>query len=210
MTQQEIAEAIKSWLPSGWAASDTPNIDAINGAAALGLAYNYAQLDYAQAQSRVQTATGENLDNIAWDFFGQSVTRFPGESDGAWRLRLWANLRIDSQTKECIEGAILQLTGLIPVIWTAYGDTGLGVNYALGVSPLAGYMPFWYHITVFRYGSPFIQLFGGLGQGLYLGGPGALYDPTMSGEYISDAAITQVLDRFTAAGVTYELDIIDL
>lgn len=213
ISTNEFVDLLKDWLPAGWAGSETPNLDALLSGPAAGFAFNSEQLYYTKLQMRVQTATGENLDAIALDYFGTQVARLPEESDGAFRLRLLANLRIDSQTRVCIETAILQLTGLIPVIWEPFraADNGAyGVNLVYGHSTYGGGEPYYYHITVFRRASPFIAVFGGYGAALYYGGPGAYFDPAFFAEYISDAAINQVLQRLTAAGVRYDAVIIDV
>ena len=213
LTREQIVNRLKRWLPQGWSGSDTPVLDAVLNGGAAGAEFNYEQLGYVQAQMRVQTATGENLDAIAQDYFGSYLNRLPEESDGAYRLRILANLQVDSQTRAAITSAILQLTGLIPVIWEPFtvADNGAyGVNLVYGRTTYAGGEPYWYHITVFRRSAPFLDVFGAYGNGLVYGGPGAYLDPYFFGEYISDAAIIQVLDRLTAAGVKYDLTIIDV
>lgn len=218
MIIDDLIAQFKAWLPEGWVGSDTPNLDAVAAGISAILAVNYEQINYALLQARIDTCTGDNIDSFARDYFGNYCSRLPNESDGAFRLRVKANLIINAQTRESIETALLQLTGFIPLIWEpmafdqgfALGYSYLGYNSPTSPGGLSAYHPYYYRITVFRLGNPALNIFGGLGNSIYLGGPGALVDPNIFGDYISDEAIIQVLEHVNTAGVEYNLTIIDL
>lgn len=79
-------------LPPGWFsdAAKAPGgtlYTLLSGVAAI-LDYISAGIAYVKAQTRINTATGENLDNISADFFGEDLPRVGGETDEAFRVRI--------------------------------------------------------------------------------------------------------------------------
>jgi len=63
------------------------------------------QAEYVQAQTRITTATEENLDNISTDYFGDGLPRLPSESDDSFRQRIEHALTERNPTIAAIQAA---------------------------------------------------------------------------------------------------------
>jgi hypothetical protein len=73
-------------------------------------------LDYAQSQSRLQTASSEWLDLFGEDFFGPNLQRHTNEVDASYRSRLLTNVLSPKVTRCSIGCGITNLTGYPPTI----------------------------------------------------------------------------------------------
>jgi hypothetical protein len=110
---------LKAALPGGWFKSNgdesgispTPILDAaLSGFAGLA-AWAYALLQYVKLQTRIATATDGWLDIVSLDFFGGSLPRLAGETDGAFRARIKANLFLPANTRAALLNAVETVTG---------------------------------------------------------------------------------------------------
>ncbi len=109
-SSSDMLSRIKSVLPGGWfpatgqdsAATATPNLDAALSGPAWALAWFWRLLAYVQAQARIATATGINLDMVAADFFGSGLIRDEAEADGALRTRIVASLFPKRSTRQAV------------------------------------------------------------------------------------------------------------
>lgn len=146
--QNDILSRLRAYLPSRWFGSTSdhvPLLVAILNGFAFVLSEIYALYAYAKQQTRIATATGGFLDIISSDFFGSSLPRNPGESDGSFRARIKAALIQKKVTRDGISEVIYALTGNYPTIvepWRPL-DTGAYVSgaspFSPGVSPNYGY-----------------------------------------------------------------------
>lgn len=76
---------------------------------ATAAAYYYhlnSQLDYDVLQTRILTATGLNLENISFDFLGNTLPRVPGESDASYAARIIAAITAPRATIASIQAAV--------------------------------------------------------------------------------------------------------
>jgi hypothetical protein len=158
--QQDIFSRLKSTLPTRWfgtSADSTPILDAVLGGIAGVLAWLYSLCQYAKLQTRIAWATDGWLDIIAADFFGASLPRVAGESDGSYRSRIKAALIQAKATRSAIIQAVTALTGRAPLIFEPWrpADAGaynqpatLAWNTAGAWGSLA--LPAQYFITCFR------------------------------------------------------------
>ena len=153
----------------GQAAGDT--VLPINGAATSVL----------KQQLRIATATGNTLDQIALDFYGQSLPRGAGEADTSYRARLIGGLFIGRVTEPHVVAFLKNLTGFTPHIivensrpsatgcWTSCSNVA-GIILVSGVS----YFP-------------------SFDSNLEPGGTGGLLPPAFWGEDVQGAAFRWVL-----------------
>lgn len=123
-----LLDRIKRLIPPGWFASDAkaPVRHAVLGGLSDGLTWVTSRQTYLRAQTRIRTATGFNLDLIAWDFFGPRFRRRVGETDDSFRPRVLKELFRPRNTREAIVQALVDLTGTAPEIvelWNP-GDCG--------------------------------------------------------------------------------------
>lgn len=125
-SQQDFVNRIKAVLPRGWFADTTPVLDVMLNGTAEGLAWAYSIIAWLRQQIRIASASGVVLDLIAQDFFGSSLSRFPVESDTAFRARIYANLIQPRGTRAAVISALQRLTGRTPIIFEPAntGDTG--------------------------------------------------------------------------------------
>jgi hypothetical protein len=162
---------LKTVLPAGWFANDTPILDAVLGGLAVAWSVLYRLLMNVAAQARVATATGVFLDICAVDYFGAALKRRAGESDGAFSPRLRANLLAPRATRAALVGALTNLTGRAPVIFEPLNaaDTGGYNTGTLGYGVAGGYgcrlLPFQFFVTGFRPNETPVSNAGGYGTG---------------------------------------------
>lgn len=136
--QDDILRRLKSALPP-WFGTNTPVMDAVLSGPSSVLSGLYSLIQYAANQTRIKTATDGWLDLIAQDFFARGFQRRPNEPDAAYRARILAEILRPRVTRPAVSKAVLDLTGVAPVIFepARIADTGaLGVTapptFALG------------------------------------------------------------------------------
>lgn len=112
-----FGQKLASLLPQSWfstsAMTATPGNQSTNGITAsvmngLGAGHQIIsnQQAYAKQQTRLMTATDVNVDAAAVDFFGLTMTRYPGESDRAYANRIVARLLWPQPTLAGIQNAV--------------------------------------------------------------------------------------------------------
>ena len=159
--KSDILGRLRGVLPTGWFADATPVLDGLLGALAWSWSWFYGVLAYVRAQTRIATASDLWLDLIAYDFFGNRLSRGPVETDAALRIRIQRELNRERGTRAAIVSALRDLTGRAPVIFEparasdtgGYGSiaapvTGLGYGLAGGWGSLA--LPFQAFVTAYR------------------------------------------------------------
>ncbi len=163
--QVDIAGRLRSVLPSRWFGDTTPVLDTLLNAIAAGWAYSYQFLQYTRTQARLGTASGVWLDLIARDFFGNVLSRAPGETDDVFRLVVRRDILRPLGTRAALTAAVADLTGRPPIIFEPRNtrDTGGyaqldpsgmvpggGIGYCTGGGWGSLALPFQFFVTVFR------------------------------------------------------------
>ena len=126
----------------------SPVLDGVLAGIATAWSYCFVLLQFVRAQARLSTMSGSILDLMAFDFFGATLTRRPGEGDLEFSARVRSNLLLPRATRQATSDMMQTLTGLAPVIFEPRRGSDAG---AYG-SPWLGYgsnvMPFQYLITI--------------------------------------------------------------
>jgi hypothetical protein len=157
-------------LPLRWFGDTTPVLSALLAGLADGWAWLYTMLMYAQAQTRIATATDTFLDLISQDFFDTALPRRFGETDDAFRLRIQQNMLRPRATRAALAGELTNLTGRAPRVFEPArpADTG-GWGVAVGYDVAGGYgsllLPFQVFVTAYRPLGTGVPLVGGWGHG---------------------------------------------
>ena len=116
-SQPDILSRLQSYLPSGWFnVGEAPIKDALLTGFANMFAFLYSMLAYIKLQTRIATATDGWLDLIAYDFFGSTLARSPGQTDASFRNQIISTLLRKKNTVAAIESVIYQLLGTVPTV----------------------------------------------------------------------------------------------
>ena len=174
-TPADMAERLRSTLPSGWfpvspptpASSATPVLDGL--LAGLGSAWSFCfdLLSVAAAQTRLKTAFGAFIDMISADLFGMSLLRKNEETDDSFRARISAALISRRGTRQAVCDAVVAITSAVPSIYepmrgqdcggyASVGAEGRGGGRGYGSSGLrfgSNILPFQYFVDVQAYSS---------------------------------------------------------
>lgn len=217
--KNDFANRLKMVLPT-WFGDNYPILNALlNGYADLE-SFIYSLVQYVKLQMRIQTATDENLDLIACDFFGDLLERFPGVSDTLFRKEILATLLEEMATRQGMIKAIKNLTGHDPIIFEPwnYNDTGAyNVNvwgYNSG-GAYGGYAPYNFWINVFVSGSP-MDKYGGLNSDTWgynstdNGANGAYGNPALNDGTLTYDQVLAVINRVKVGGTVPHLTLIYL
>lgn len=121
----DLFARLKAQIPGSWFKL-SPNFDATLQGPAWALSSIYAQITYAALQTRIATATDGYLDLIANDFFGTSLPRLTNEADGAYRVRILANLFVKGPTRANMSAVLKLITGRTPDIFEPSNTTDSG------------------------------------------------------------------------------------
>lgn len=176
-------------LPSQWfGLGENLILSAVLLGFATPTAFNYTQFAYILLQTRLQTATQDNLDLISLDYFGHEFPRNVGEMDNAYRKRLLALLLLERGTKKGLHDAIVIMTGHEPVMFEPWDGAFCGYY---NVASTLGYNIFGCYGT-------------GGGAGAYQGWIDVFVDPTPP---LTDLNIIQLIFNFKAFGTLIHLRI---
>lgn len=165
----DFAARLRAVLPARWfpdtapgEKSNSPVLDAVLAGIASVWAAVYALLAGAKLQTRIATATDVFLDMIARDFFGAGLQRRPTEADVNYRARILASLLPSAGTRAALIGALVRLTGRVPVVFEprntmdtgGYGTRGSKAWSGLAYGAAGGYgclaEPFQCFVTAYR------------------------------------------------------------
>ena len=136
-TSGDMQRRLRSLIPQGWFGDDAPIRDVVLGGLGDALAWSYGLLGFAEAQTRIGTASGWFLDLIGWDFLGVRILRRDGEKDDAWRARLRAEIFRPRVTRWAISKALEDLTGIKPKLVEPWNPNDCG-TYGRGGAAYAG------------------------------------------------------------------------
>ena len=153
--QSDMLSRLKSLLPFGWFGDNNPILDALLWGYAQALSWGFSLYLYAQAQTRIKTASDGWLDIIGLDFFGNNLLRVAGQLDSSYRNRILINIFRERATRYGMAQVLFDLTGRWPVIVEPAkpDDCGcLGLTLGLGVSGPIGSTscPYQAFVTAYR------------------------------------------------------------
>lgn len=133
----DFTARLRAALPEGWFGDVAPVRDTLlAGPSQIG-AWLYDLLAYTAQQMRLLTASGIALDAIAADFFGESLLRGAGQTDGSFRAAIIANLFRERGTRQAVVRILQDITGNTPTVFepTRPLDTGAyGIGYGYGLA----------------------------------------------------------------------------
>jgi hypothetical protein len=190
----DMLARMRETFPAGWVPDVAPNLDRLLTGPAELYAKSWDQLQAVYGQDRLATASGEQLNLLANDYFQGRLYRKDAETDTHFRGRISRELLRERATRAGLIAELLSLTGVKPDIFEPGNTTDTG-GYDIGgcgYDVAGGYgsmdMPFQVLITAYRPAS------GGV--------PGVDgYDGSIGGydmgaiEYISDADFQGIPDQ---------------
>lgn len=195
-------------LPSGWMAG--PVVSALLYGVATVLAFCFALLGAVRAQARITTASGDQLDLVAADFFGNALLRSAGEPDASLRARIKAGLFRERGTRKAAVQVLEQLTGYKPLIAEPFQATDCGAyGQALSGYGSAGcygsqQCPASAFITAFHAPGPWAGNLPGYGNAnTGYGAPRGAYLPAASLEDAGNQPIYAALEAARPEGVVW-------
>jgi hypothetical protein len=125
--QIDFKHRIAHLIPPSWFhGGQVPVRDLLTMAAGKNLGDIYALEQYVLLQTRIASSSGVWLDRIAYDFCGPRLPRRNNEPDGAYRIRIIAEIFRPRQTRAGIIKALTDLTGKVPELYELWnpGDCG--------------------------------------------------------------------------------------
>ena len=198
----DMSQRLRAILPAGWFGDSAPVMGAVLQGVGAGFATCWTLLQSVIDQTRILSATGQFLDMIANDYFGKSLFRFPSELDGAFKVRLTAEMLRPRATRLALNQALRVLTGRAPVIFEPARTTDTG-GYSLGgVGYGAGggwgnlTLPFQFFVTAYRPGGGGIPELGGYSAG----GVPVYGSLNMEAQQIADIIIQAAIPPLLPAG----------
>jgi len=207
--QTNILGRITSGIPQNWFPGIAPIITALHSGFAGALSAVYGLIQYAQAQTRIATATGGFLDLISFDFFLRTLPRKLGEADSLFRLRILSNLLREKATRNGMISTLTALTGRAPSII----EVGRPLDTGAYNIPNSGYSVAGVYGSITLTAQAFITAYRPSTSGIpYVAGYGATsagYSVASRGEYasladvngaVTDADIYAAVDATKAAG----------
>jgi len=211
--QNDFLQRLQAVIPP-WFGDENPVLDGLLSAYAYTQSYIYNMLTYVRLQTRLATATEDNLDLIAKDFLGNKLRRRAGEDDITYRNRIKANLLPFPSTRSGISLAIETLTGRKPIIFESWNISDSGAYNLDAFFNQSTYGASYdqyeatFFITVFR---PFASGtdFPAINNDFYLNGDSYLWSPNMIGRQVTDDDIYALIKAIKAAGVTALVEIVD-
>ncbi|WP_215755109.1 hypothetical protein [Acetobacter sp. P5B1] len=190
--QADFARRIRQLLPFGWFPSPpgqtleekAPVLNGVLQGMGNVLEWVLSLFTQVNAQMRLATASGDMLDMIVYDYFGDSLPRASGETDNAYRARIQQSLVAAKNTRAAIAQTLRSLTGEEPAIVEPTNATDCK-GLATLASPAVG--------GGYGYGVP----------GFYYGGlnGGQFFVTTKRGNAPSTAAIYAAINNVRAEGV---------
>ncbi|HEY1772418.1 MAG TPA: hypothetical protein VGH91_04420 [Gammaproteobacteria bacterium] len=194
-----------------WFGSTFPALTALLAGIGTALDNFTALCGYIKLQLRISTATDGFLDLIAGDYFGQSLSRNPGETDASFRSRIKSNLFAPVVTRAAILARLYTLTGRVATIFEPGNplDTGGYTVGGCGYGVAGGWgsinMPCQFFVYPKRQAQSGIPFVGGYGSsvGAYSTPSQAEYaDLNMAIQGVPDSTIYALINKIRATGIT--------
>jgi hypothetical protein len=148
----DFLSRLQSTVPVSWFSGSANNEPAaLTGIANLD-AFIYGLLVYVKKQTRIKTATDGWLDLIAYDFFGLTVQRAPGQSDAGFVVTILAAIFRQRNTRNAIISVLTDLTGSAPIVFSPWRDGSYNDGQAYYGVSLYGdpTMPFQTFVIAYR------------------------------------------------------------
>ncbi len=213
--QTDILQRLRALVPASWFRDAHGEIDAVLGGVAANEAFIYNLVQFAKAQTRVQSASGGFLDLFAFDYFGLHFQRKPGQSDAAWALAIENELLRARVTRSAVIKAVHDLTGTQVTLfepWNAADTGGFGAAWALNEPKSAwgsGAYPYTMFITAVEPLGAGIANLSGLNdaQGGFGAGEFALADVHLTQGAVTNQNIYDTINATRASGITAWLSI---
>jgi hypothetical protein len=210
----DILQRLLSTIPPGWFGDDEKLNKAVLSASAKVFSDIYQLAQYVRLQTRIKTATEDNLDLISKDFLGERLPRHKDETDESYRNRILAWIFPFPSTRKGISDAIYLLTGRRPIIFEPWyaKDAGcynatLYYNQSYYGTGTDSYDATFF-ITVFRPISKSVG-FPALNYNFYLNYNGYFWTKSLLGREVTDDDIYSLLKAVKACGVTVLCEILD-
>jgi len=206
--QTDMFGRLKSLLPVGWFGDNNPIRDAALWGYAQALSWGYTLYLYAQAQTRIKTASDGWLDMIGLDFFGNNLIRYSTQLDPSYRNRILINIFRERTTRHGMDQVLFDLTGRHPLIIEPArpADCGcLGLTLGLGVAgPLGSTSsPYQAFVTAYRPAGNGAANWPGIATNWFgLGQTSGLVPSTQLSPQVSDADIVAAIEATKMFGST--------
>jgi hypothetical protein len=204
-----VLARLRAVLPP-WFPAVAPVLNGLLSGFATNASWLYSLYQFAQAQTRIRTASGAWLDLVAWDYFGPTFTRRLGESDASFQSRILTFLLLPRNTVSGITRMLIALTGRTPsIIEPAIGTGGWDQATAFAFDNAGCWSGSTLSITAFRppgQGVPGVDGFDGSIGGFDSGAVEWADLGQITGQ-VTDAEITMRVRQWVAAGVNYTLTI---
>ena len=174
--RQDIFHRLKVLLPPRWFGEETPVLDTVLNALAVGWLNVHELLDFVRLQTRVRTSFGPWLDLTAQDYFGHRLKRRRLESDRSFVRRIINELNRDKCTRAALHDILLFLTGRPPLIFEpanpcdagCYGLSATGGHGTAGYGVAGGWgsldLPFQVFVRVRRPLTEGVAMINGWGE----------------------------------------------
>ncbi|MDY7559977.1 hypothetical protein QN366_04755 [Pseudomonas sp. CCC3.2] len=206
--QSDMLGRLKSLLPVGWFGDNNPIRDATLWAYAQSASWAYTLYLYAQAQTRIKTASDSWLDLIALDFFGSNLARYSAQTDQSYLSRILINIFRERATRHGMDQVLFDLTGRRAVIIEPARpqDTGgLGLNFYLDGPGVLGSVvsPYQSFVTAYRPLGAGAANWPGVHTNVFgLGQTGGLTPAAQITPQVSDADIVAAIEATKPFGTT--------
>ncbi|RFB80029.1 hypothetical protein DYH55_00300 [Methylovirgula sp. 4M-Z18] len=201
---------MQALVPASWFRDSDQHASALLGGVAANEAFIYSLVQFAKAQTRLQTASDGFLDLLAFDYFGLRFQRKPGETDAAWALSIQNELTRARATRGAVIKAVRDLTGTSVRVfepWNAADTGGFGAAWALNESASAfgsTAYPYTIFITAVEPIGAGIPNLAGLNdaQGGFGAGEFALADVSLTQGAVTNQNIYDTINATRASGIT--------
>lgn len=205
--QADFFQRLRGLLPASWFPDDSPVVDAVLQAPAWALSSNYAQIQYAGLQERIERATDGWLDVVSNDYFHGALPRRANETDASFRARIQANLFIQGPTRGDMAQVMRLLIGADATFIEPSNATDCGGLDLQGGWDQAGRwgdpLPYQGFMILPRPRGGGVPNIGGWDQSaLGYDQQGEWTDPSMSNAAVSDAAVYAAIEASRALGTT--------
>ena len=201
--QADILARLKTTLPS-WFPDSSPFLDGVLSGMAQSGSFVYGLYTYTKNQTRVKTATDDQLDLISADFFGAALPRKSNESDTNFRNRILIFLFRERATRNALNTVLTAVTGRTPKIFepTRPADTGGYRVGGAGYSLAGGYGSLLFNnqifVTAYRpagAGIPYVAGYGSSPSGYSIPSRGEYADLSMTQGTVADADIYAAIEN---------------
>jgi hypothetical protein len=161
-------------LPNRWFNQAAPLLSGVLTGLGTGWAAIYTLITVVLAQARIASSTGAFLDSAAFDFFGDTLPRWPDETDAAYLIRIEQEMLRPRGTRAAVILALTELTGTAPIVFepALTSDTGGYTLGGVGYGVAGGYgnlmLPYQAFVTATRPVGGGIAQLAGYGTGGYL------------------------------------------